>query len=149
MNSSPESFGQIFKLEKVQSWENSYINYDQFINDIKNIVKYLKMIIEESKTNKIVKNKELLNNNPKIKKIGGHPTLFASININNINNNDDNNFSLNKAINKNLEEEHKKAIEEKIKLFFQSLDKEIKKIYIFFSTKEKDIYQKINKKIQN
>ena len=149
MNSSPESFGQIFKLEKVQSWENSYINYDQFINDIKNIVKYLKMIIEESKTNKIVKNKELLNNNPKIKKIGGQPTLFASININNINNNEDNNFSLNKAINKNLEEEHKKAIEEKIKLFFQSLDKEIKKIYIFFSTKEKDIYQKINKKIQN
>ena len=30
-----------------------------------------------------------------------------------------------------------------------TLDKEIKKIYIFFSAKEKDIYQKINKKIQN
>ena len=148
MSSSPESFGQIFKSEKVTSWQKSYINYDELINDIKNIVKYLKMIVEENKNNKIIlKNNKAfqVKNNSKVNIFGGVETLLASIK----NKNTYSFLNKNENINENQEENRKKEIEEKIKLFFQSLDKEIKKIYIFFSTKEKDIYQKINKKIQN
>ena len=50
----------------------------------------------------------------------------------------------------NNEKEKKDSItKEKIKSFFKSLDQEVKKIYIFYSSKEKDIYQSLNKKIKN
>ena len=50
----------------------------------------------------------------------------------------------------NNEKEKKDSItKEKVKSFFKSLDQEVKKIYIFYSSKEKDIYQSLNKKIKN
>ena len=51
----------------------------------------------------------------------------------------------------NIDPKHKKQNEiiEKINEFFESLDKEIKKIYLFFSSNEKSIYQNISKKLQN
>ena len=65
-----------------------------------------------------------------MKKVGGIPTLL-------------------KTFKSNTEEDKKREIEGKIQKFIEFLDDELKKIYIFFSSTEKDIYQKINKKIQN
>ena len=179
-----ESFGHIFKLEQVENWSSNYINYDEIMLNIKNLVDYLKEIADKTinqenlndsknekfhskKSSKVGKDnlssedKNIKNNNnskkvknntsPKDKKQESHASYdFIKEQLNNkLQNNlrNEKEKSNNNIIDE--EEEAKKNIEKKIKEFFESLDKEIKKIYIFYSTKEKDIYQKINKRVKN
>jgi hypothetical protein len=62
----------------------------------------------------------------------------------NIDNKNNHNYDIN--INKEIDSS---SLKDKIISFFNLIDKEIKKIYIFYSSKEKDLYQNINKKIKN
>ena len=178
-----DSFGQIFKLEQVENWSSNYINYDEIMLNIKNLVDYRKEIADKTinqenlndskneksfnkkssktgKDNLSSEDKNIKNNNnskkvknnpsPKDEKQEGHISydFFKEQLYNKLENNLKNE---NEKSNNNMDEEEKakKNIEKKIKDFYESLDKEIKKIYIFYSSKEKDIYQKINKRVKN
>jgi len=131
---SSETFGKKFELEKVKSWDQYYINYNKAVDSIKDLIIFLKNLVYKTKAeeekNKNNNNSKDLEQSKKLKKVGGIPTLL-------------------KTFKTNTEEDKKKEIQEKIQKFIEFLDDEIKKIYIFFSSTEKDIYQKINKKIQN
>ena len=131
---SSETFGKKFELEKVKSWDQYYINYNKAVDSIKDLIIFLKNLVYKTKAeeekNKNNNNSKDLEQSKKLKKAGGIPTLL-------------------KTLKTNTEEDKKKEIQEKIQKFIEFLDDEIKKIYIFFSSTEKDIYQKINKKIQN
>ena len=43
-----ESFGQIFELEQVENWSSNYINYNEIMLNIKNLVDYLKEIADKT-----------------------------------------------------------------------------------------------------
>ena len=172
--SNIDNFGKIFNSEKVKTWDKDYLNYNELIMDIKDIIEFQKKIIKENSNSKIMhlktsliednktmvdlnERKSVDNGLEKIQKMGGQGTPLTSI----INKNIflekkeekielyDNKEEIEKESYNNEEDKEKVQIKEKIDSFIKSLDKEIKKIYIFYSSKEKDIYQKINKKIQN
>ena len=119
-------FLEIFEEEKVQIWENSYINYENIYKEIVNLFQIQKETINAN-------NKEQNNTN-----------MFKKANTEKINNK----IEFEKIDCKSISEESV-VNKEKIKSFFLLLDKEVKKLNTFYSSKEKDIYQNINKKIQN
>ena len=174
---NPEIFGKIFDSEKIESWSDNYINYDGLIQDIIKLDEFLHKLIIDNKKYEIADTKRMkkgLKNNYKkiiesnndksktnkkidLKKISATPSLLSKLNncdelFPNINNNNEQTYEMEEtrvsSISDDIQKENKKIIEDKIRTFIDSLDKELKKIYIFFSSKEKDIYQRINKKIQ-
>ena len=173
---NPEIFGKIFDSEKIESWSDNYINYDGLIQDIIKLDEFLHKLINDNKKNEMLETKKMkkgLKNNDKkiidtsndnsksninLKKIRATPSLLSKLNdcdelFPNIKYNNEQTYEMEEtrvsSISDDKQKENKKIIEDKIRAFIDSLDKELKKIYIFFSSKEKDIYQKINKKIQN
>ena len=154
-----EYFGKIYESEKINCWEKYYLNYNSLVNDIKSIVDCISNLLEECKKQKITEQKDKEKKDKNInfetnskKSINDvsfsdslRPTLLSIIKERN-----NNSFAINDSLAciNNLEK-NKNIIEEKIKVFFDTLDKEIKKINIFYSSQEKDIYQKINKRIKN
>ena len=151
-----EYFGKIYESEKIKSWEKSYLNYNSLVNDIKSIVECISKLLEECKKQKKTEQKDKdksinyeINSKKAINDVSFsdslRPTILSVIkerNNDSIINNDP-------LTNVNTLERNKNLIEDKIKAFFDSLDEEIKKINIFYSSQEKDIYQKINKRIKN
>ena len=133
-----EEFLSYFEQEKVTSWDNYYINYRELFKGITKLFETeLDSVKIEEKKQKLVEFDE--KNDAIIKEMKNIPLFKNNIN-NNINNvsYDNTNSDTDSSFSKN-----------KIKPFFDLLDKEIKKIYNFYSSKEKDLYQNINKKIQN
>ena len=140
-----EEFLNYFKEEKVTSWDSFYINYENLSNEVQNLFtkrngSIKKKGIEkvpkelEEKQNAIItelKNFHLFKNNPNTPNLGKDSEEINSMN-------EGSSISSSSSSSK-----------DRIKSFFDSLDREIKKIYIFYSSKEKDLYQSINKKIQN
>ena len=142
MNDEYNKFLSYFESEKIESWENSYINYERIYKEIINLFQTQKEL-----TNK---KKEIIEKTKS--------TILKKTKTN------DNNKNFNKALEKiiddnNNEIEYQKTKSqiitgesivnrEKIKSFFQLLDQEVKKLNVFYSSKEKDIYQNINTKIQ-
>ena len=154
-----EYFGTIYESEKIKSWEKYYLNYNSLVNDIKSIVDYISNLLEECKKQKLTEQNDKEKNGKNInferntkKSINDvrlsdslKPTLLSIIKERN-----NNSFTSNDSMTSiNTLEKNKNIIENKIKAFFDTLDEEIKKIYNFYSSQEKDIYQKINKRIKN
>lgn len=155
-----EYFGKIYESEKIKSWEKDYLDYNSLVNDIKSIVDCISKLLEECKKQKKTEKKDKdkkqkdkinfeINSKKAINDVSLsdslRPTLLSVIKErsgNSFTNKDSSQNTNTLEINKNL-------IEDKIKSFFNSLDGEIKKINIFYSSQEKDIYQKINKRIKN
>ena len=143
MDDEYNKFLSYFESEKIETWENSYINYKNICKEIINLFQTQKEATK--KKNEIIEKTK--------------STILKKTKTN------DNNKNFNKALDKIIDEnnneiEYQKTksqiitgesivSREKIKSFFQLLDKEVKKLNVFYSSKEKDIYQSINKKIQN
>ena len=135
-----KKFLDYFELEKVESWEKYYIDYK---NIIKEIFKLFRTKQIESKT---------MNNEYHIPK-GFNKKAKKDIKEIKTNKNDniltDNKYNIindPEEKNKSMDSSSSQA---QIKSLFDLLDKEVKKIHIFYSSKEKDIYQRINKQIKN
>ena len=129
-----------FELEKVESWDKYYIDY-------KNIIKEIFKLFRTKQTES-----ETMNNEHHIPKKLDKEEKKDIIEIKT--NQNDNIPTDNKYNNIIDTEEKNKSMDlsssqAQIKSLFELLDKEVKKIHIFYSTKEKDIYQRINKKIKN
>ena len=140
---SYKEFLENFNSEKVTAWENHYINY-------KNIVQEIFILFNTVKNEHDTKKKRQqsiieLEENQKSN------TTENKTNDNNItpNGNSNNNTNYTEEINNTIETKDSSMSRDKIKSLFALLDKEVKKLHIFYSSKEKDIYQNINKKIQN
>ena len=127
-----KEFSLKFESEKITSWEKSYIDYNT-------IVKKILELFRKKKEKDVQTNFENINQN----------NIIYNNDENNISNNDNNNKKQFNDINSENKSKDSSSIKEEIKSFFQILDKEVKKLNIFYSSKEKDIYQNINKKIQN
>ena len=129
------NFLEYFEAEKVQIFESSYIDYKKLIKEIKNLFLFKNQQIEFEKKmkNEILEAKKKLDEKNKTK--NSNNTIVNSKKKN--------------EINLKSNDRESSSIKEKIKSFFQLLDEEVKKLNIFYSSKEKDIYQDINKKIQN
>ena len=155
-----EYFGKIYDSEKINSWDKYYLNYNSLVNDIKSISDCISNLLEECKKQKIIeqKDKEIndksinleINSKKAINDVSFSdslkPTLLSILKEKNSDSFTCNNDSMTCT---NSLENNKNIIEEKIKSFFDTLDEQIKKINVFYSTQEKDIYQKINKRIKN
>ena len=140
---SYKEFLENFNSEKVTAWENHYINY-------KNIVQEIFILFNTVKNEHDTKKKRQqsiieLEENQKSN------TTENKTNDNNItpNGNSNNNTNYTEEINNTIETKDSSMSRDKIKSLFALLDKEVKKLHIFYSSKEKDIYKNINKKIQN
>ena len=155
-----EYFGKIYDSEKINSWDKYYLNYNSLVNDIKSISDCISNLLEECKKQKIIeqKDKEIndksinfeINSKKAINDVSFSdslkPTLLSIVKERNSDSFTSNNDSMTCT---NSLENNKNIIEEKIISFFDTLDEQIKKINVFYSTQEKDIYQKINKRIKN
>ena len=169
-----EKFGKFFNSEKVKTWDNDYINYNGLITEIKGLMEFQKKIIKENpnnilslskstiiESNEIIRDLNKTGSNEKSSEISenikgvSNPLSFIINKSHSLQDKEEKgNLILNKGIYKDISfnnqiDEIKTQIKEKIKAFINELDKEVKKIYIFYSSKEKEIYQKINKKIIN
>ena len=166
-----EKFGKFFNSEKVKTWDNDYINYNGLITEIKGLMEFQKKIIKENpnnilslskstiiESNEIIRDLNKTGSNEKSSEISenikgvSNPLSFIINKSHSLQDKEEKgNLILNKGIYKDISfnnqiDEIKTQIKEKIKAFINELDKEVKKIYIFYSSKEKEIYQKINKK---
>jgi hypothetical protein len=132
-----EEFLDIFEQEKVTSWDSHYISYEKIIKEMTQLFDTKRRAKTTKETNKITN--ELYEKNDKILNEMKNRQSFK------------NNNKINQILDStgNLKNDIDSSSTGKIKSFFDLLDKEIKKIYIFYSSKEKDIYQNINKRIQN
>ena len=162
---SDEAFLKIFKKEKIPTWSDSYLNYIMLSNKIINILQNNdKNIIDEigiEEKEEEKDNAEIDNNNQNQLEINNKSKLnYLSNNvikenksktnlIDNITDIDD--FSLNSNHQNKisfLSEKEKKKYKEPTKQFISLLDKEIKKIHIFYTDKEKDLFEGINSQIR-
>ena len=82
-----DSFGQIFKLEQIENWSSNYINYDEIMLNIKNLVEYLKEIADKTiNQENLNDSKNEKNFNKKSSKIGKDNLSSEDKNIKNNNN---------------------------------------------------------------
>ena len=135
-----ETFLKQYDSEKIQSWNNNYINYINLINQITNII--------EKKNNSNQMNLEL-NEEMKKEEEEEEEILLDKEKANNIENSlEIDNLSLksndnNTSITKKMEKKYKKQTKD----FMSILDKEIKKIHIFYMSKETILFKGINSQI--
>ncbi len=122
-----ETFEDLFNSEKVEIWQDNYVNYKGKIKEINDFVQNVKKIVGN---NLIENKKEEENNNSSSLKIIQEDNEIIEINL-------------------EINNDKKKLIIEKIKMFFESMDREINKIHTFYSIKERIIYQEISQKINN
>ena len=122
-----ETFEDLFNSEKVEIWQDNYVNYKGKIKEINDFVQNVKIIVGN---NLIENKKEEENNNSSSLKIIQENNEIIEINL-------------------EINNDKKKLIIEKIKMFFESMDREINKIHTFYSIKERKIYQEISQKINN
>ena len=122
-----ETFEDLFNSEKVEIWQDNYVNYKGKIKEINDFVQNVKIIVGN---NLIQNKKEEENNNSSSLKIIQENNEIIEINL-------------------EINNDKKKLIIEKIKMFFESMDREINKIHTFYSIKERKIYQEISQKINN
>ena len=132
-----EEFLADFEQEKVTSWDSHYISYEKIIKEMTQLFNTKRRAKTTKETN-IITNELYEKNDKIINEMKNRQSFKNNININQILDSTG-----------NLKNDIDSSSTSKIKSFFDLLDKEIKKIYIFYSSKEKDLYQSINKKIQN
>ena len=132
-----EEFLADFEQEKVTSWDSHYISYEKIIKEMTQLFNTKRRAKTTKETN-IITNELYEKNDKIINEMKNRQSFKNNININQILDSTG-----------NLKNDIDSSSTNKIKSFFDLLDKEIKKIYIFYSSKEKDIYQNINKRIQN
>ena len=165
-----ENFLKIYDSEKIKSWNNNYIDYIIFINQITSIKEKCNNPNNDIGINEEEKNEDEENenneenqielNNPKInlvehnfkeedkEKINNNLENIIDIdNIDNINKIDNN--LIDKSKNNNISKSKKveKDLKRQIKDFISALDKEIKKIHIFYTNKETLLFEGINTQI--
>lgn len=126
------NFLTYFESEKVKQWEKSYINYKNIIQEISDLFK-IKQIQLHKDSNGISEFEEFTINN--IEEIKSMNKTFSN--------------TMDIKSNINSKNTNSSLIKEEIKSFFHLIDKEVKKLNVFYSSKEKDIYNNISKKIEN
>ena len=166
-----QEFMNKYNSEKIQTWSNKYINYTLIRNEIFAIESKINDDLEQS-MNSSAPNDETKNIN-QIQHINENNNNDNNDNKKNDNNKKiikesiDRNYSsdslskkkddvsmvseeISIKINKNFEKDlsqTEKKFEKQIKFFINLLDKEINKMYIFYTTNEKDLFQGINSQI--
>ena len=172
-----QEFMNIYNSEAVRTWTNNYINYillkneilkikenknnkmEQFISnsfpndEVKNIIEIQNINTNVNDNNDINKNKDNKNNmNDENKiKIDSSEMEFDENNLSK--KADDVSMSSEEIslkiniISENDQNQIEKSFKNQINNFISLLDKEINKIHIFFTTKEKDLFEMINSQI--
>ena len=155
---SDELFLKIFNKEKIKIWSDNYLNYIMLSNQLIYILENIDkneiddIAIEDNKEDE---NEEIYYTNQNQVEINLTKLNILANNlieedkekINVIEELDNNSHNQKKSI-CSLSEKEKKKYKKPTKHFISLLDREIKKIHIFYTTKETSLYEGINAQIR-